>query len=100
MPLYNPIEVSGGGLSLKTAEIDFGDEATQGDIFTIVDTAITPTTKIIASPSGEAATGKAADENEFDSFDLTTVSGAGQFTLYANSSTGFVRGKFKIVYMS
>ena len=59
----------------------------------------TAASKIVATQSGKAATGRSADENEMDVLSLRAVPAAGSFTLFADVLTGRANGKFKINYM-
>ena len=83
---------------LKETEIDFGSTPTRGATFTVTDSDVTGTSKIMAVQSGAAATGKDQDENEMDALILRAAPGTGQFTLYADSLFGPVVGNFKINY--
>jgi Protein of unknown function (DUF2793) len=85
--------------SLAEVEIDFGATALRSRKFTITDAAATAASKIIATQSGKAATGRFADENEWDQLHLRAVPGAGSFTLHAACLTGRVSGKFKVSYL-
>ena len=80
-------------------EIDFGASAVREKRFTITNAAVTAATKIVATQSGKAATGRSADENEMDYLHLRAVPGAGTFTLHAACLTGRVSGKFKVSYL-
>ena len=93
-----PAGPPGSGGNLSQAEIDFGSTPRRGGSFTIVDAAITATSKILAVQAGDAATGKSADDNELDALVLRCVPETGQFTLYADSVKGLVAGAFKINY--
>lgn len=92
----------GGGSSaaaaIKQVEIDFGAMATNAQRFVVTDPDIQPTTRIVVSQSGEAATGKTADENELDVLLLRASPGAGAFTLYVNALHGFLVGRYRVNY--
>lgn len=86
--------------SITEVEINFGWPAVKSKTFNIVDVNVTPTTKIIAMLSGNAATGKNADDNEMDAINFTAYPKSGSFDLYANVVEGIaVGGYYKIVYM-
>lgn len=87
-------------VQIKQTEVNMGTVPTQSKTFTVVDSSITSTAYIIANHSGDAATGKAEDENEMDVLVCRAAAGSGQFTLYVDSLTGPVVGNFKINYVS
>ncbi len=88
-----------GLVSLKTAELDFGSTPVRSQTFTVTDATVSPTSKLIASQSGAAATGRDSDENETDALILRCAPGSGSFTVYADALLGPVSGKFKINYI-
>jgi hypothetical protein len=67
--------------------------------FTITNASVTTSSKIMVVQSGAAATGRQSDENEMDPLIFSAVAGTGQFTLYANSTSGPVYGLYNIYYM-
>ncbi len=81
------------------AEIDFGSVALIEKKFTIVDSRVSPTSKLIVQHSLAAASGKAPDENEMDYLELRATPGTGEFTLFASANPGPVSGAFKINYI-
>ena len=85
--------------TLKTVEIDFGLSSRRDKTFTITDADVTTTSIVVANHSAAAATGRSQDENEMDTLLLRTVSGTGQFTLYATAYPTLVAGKFNITYL-
>ena len=91
------VDVRASGIA--EVEIDFGAAALREKRFTITNAAVTAATKIVATQSGKAATGRSADENEMDYLHLRAVPGAGTFTLHAACLTGRVSGKFKVSYL-
>ncbi len=90
---------SGGSAAIAEVEIDFGAAAVRSRKFSITDATVTAASKIVATQSGKAATGRSADENEMDMLHLRAVPGAGTFTLHAACLTGRVNGKFKVSYL-
>ncbi len=90
---------SRAGTPISEVEIDFGASAVREKRFTISNAAVTAATKIVATQSGKAATGRSADENEMDYLHLRAVPGAASFTLHAACLTGRVSGKFKVSYL-
>lgn len=89
---------SNGALSVSVAEVDFGSRPVFEKTFTILNSSITASSKIIAAQSGAAATDRQSDENECDSILINCNAGSGQFTLNARAIPGPVSGKFKINY--
>lgn len=87
-----------GGGSVSVCEVDFGATAARSRRFTVVDAAITATSKLIVAQSGIAATGKAADENEIDALVARATPNAGSMTVYVDALHGFLRGKYKLNY--
>ena len=88
----------GGGFTGVEVEIDFGSIAVWDATFTITDATISATSKIIITHSGNAATGKEADENEMDNLVCTPRPTAGSFDLFCSGVPGAVEGKFKLFY--
>lgn len=89
---------SNGALTVTEVEIDFGAVPVYEALFTVVNGSITAGSKLIAVQSGAAATGRDADENEFDSLIITCKPGSGQFTAQVRAFPGPVSGKYKINY--
>lgn len=87
-----------GGASITELEIDFGSTPKKSFHLTVTDPAISPTSKVMVSASGTAATGRGLDDWEWDSADFAAKPAAGYMTLYARF-TGHVSGKRKINYM-
>jgi hypothetical protein len=79
-------------------ELDFGDAKIE-KTFTVVDAGVSPTSKITMVHSGAAATGKQADEAEFDAIDCRCEPLTGSFRVYATSLLGHVQGLFKFNYV-
>jgi hypothetical protein len=90
---------SGSSAAMAEAEIDFGAAALRSRKFTITDAAVTAASRLVVTQSGKAATGRSADENEWDQLHLRAVPAAGSFTLHAACLTGRVSGKFKVSYL-
>lgn len=87
-----------GGASITEVEIDLGSTPKKSFNLTVTDAAISPTSKVIVSASGNAATGRGLDDWEWDCADFAAKPAAGSMTLYARF-TGHVSGKRKINYM-
>lgn len=86
----------GGGSSVSTIEVDFGPSPVGNKTFTIIDGSVSAASKIMALHSGEAATGRQADENEMDAIIFRATPQVGQYKLYADVLTGKVSGKYKV----
>jgi hypothetical protein len=84
---------------MKRVELDFGTPAVVEKVFTVIDTEIIPTSRIIMTHSGAAATGKQADEAEFDAIDCRCEPATGNFKVYATSLLGQITGPFKFDYV-
>lgn len=82
------------------AEIDFGPTPVYSKSFTITDAQIKAGQLVDVTQSGDASTGRQADENEMDRLSFATSSPtAGQFVVYASGVNGPVSGKYKILYI-
>lgn len=80
-------------------EVDFGGGAgLRAKTFTVADAAVTAASKIICAQSGQAPTGKPADDMELDALRLRAKPGAGTFDLYVDAADGFLINKYKILY--
>jgi hypothetical protein len=88
-----------GGASWTSTEVDFGsDKPVYSATFTVTDNSCAADSKIAVISSGDAATGRAAGDDLWDSITYSAIPAAGFFTLYANSNPGPVAGKRKILY--
>lgn len=87
-----------GGASWTETEIDFGSAPVAGGSFTVVDAAVSGTSKVVVVPSGAAPTGGYADVWEWDTLTFAATAGAGQFTLHAAVANGTTNGKRKVFY--
>lgn len=97
-PGANGANGANGSLAVTEVEIDFTATPMREKSFTITDSGISPSSKIIVNQSGAAATGQDADENEMTILAMNAVPGTGQFTLNTICLTGHAGGKFKINY--
>lgn len=84
--------------AIMQVEVDFGTRPTKSKTFIVIDPTVLITSHLIIVQSGEAATGRSADENEMDPIIFSGNPGAGQFILNANTLNGPVVGKFKVNY--
>lgn len=84
--------------AIRQVEVDFGTIPTLTRTFLIIDSIVLTTSHLMIVQSGEAATGRDADENEMDPIIFSGLPQAGKFILNANSLNGPVVGKFKVNY--
>ena len=91
------LQASFGATGLTEAEIDFGNKTHSSKSFTVVNAAVTPSSKIVVFQSGNPATGRGKDDAAWDGIMYAAKAGTGQFTLYA-MATGKVQGKRKVYY--
>jgi hypothetical protein len=89
---------SGGGAAWTEAEIDFGSTPVYSASFTITDAAISATSKVQILPCGKAATGRTADDWEWDGAAIACNPDAGAATCYVQFTPGPVVGKRNIQY--
>lgn len=89
--------VTGGG-SWTEAEIDFGSDPVYEASFTITDAGISSTSKVQVLPCGKAATGRTADDWQWDGASFAANPGTGSATCYAVFTPGPIVGKRKIQY--
>lgn len=97
--------IAGGGGGGGTAdawtetEVDFGTTPVFDAQFTITDAAITSSSKINVLPCGKAATGRTADDWQFDGAVFAANPASGSATCYATFIPGPIVGKRKIQYL-
>lgn len=97
--LYDKIEsLTGGSFSMTETEIDFGTTPVGGKTFTVVDGTVTGASKISAWPSGNLATDRVGNDDEWDMITYSVRAEAGQFILTAMAMPGPVVGKRKVYY--
>lgn len=92
--------VSGGaGATWTEVEIDFGSTPVYDKTFTITDAAITSSAvKMALVPCGKAATGRTADDWQWDGGTFVANPGTGSATCYATFSPGPIVGKRMLQY--
>lgn len=78
-------------------EVDFGSNPRRDFKFTITDANISPTSKVIVSPSGKPATGRGSDDWQWDTASFAANPTSGSATVYG-LFTGKVKGKRYIQY--
>jgi hypothetical protein len=86
-----------GAFAVTETELDFGSSGVSDATFTVTDAAITATSKIMCTQSGNTATNRAPGDHLWDSIDYAALAGTGSFTVYARPS-GSVVGKRKMFY--
>lgn len=94
------LQAAVSGLSGSIAgysEHDFGTSPVYDAQFTITNSNITPTSIVIVTPGG-AATGRTADDWQFDGASIGVVAGTGSATCYVTFSPGPIVGKRKFNY--
>jgi len=90
---------SGGGASWTEVEIDFGILPVYDATFTITDAAITSSAvRMALTPCGKAATGRTADDWQWDGGTFAANPGTGSATCYATFSPGPIVGKRMLQY--
>lgn len=87
----------GGSFAVTEYELDCGNAATLVCKATVTDAGVSASSNVVAWQSGEAATGRQADEAEFADLTCKATPGSGSFLLTCSSPT-FVHGKFKVYY--
>lgn len=91
--------VSGGGYTVTEVEIDFGSSPVYDATFTITDAAITSSSvKVVVSACGKAATGRTADDWQWDGGTFAANPGTGSATCYATFHPGPIVGKRMLQY--
>lgn len=88
-----------GGSSITQIEVNFGTIPTRSKTFVITDATVSPSTPLIVTQSGAAATGRQADENEMDPITFSATPGSGQFILIASALNGPVVGNYRVNYI-
>lgn len=103
-PVEGEIEVRAGlgpgAPRMKEVQLTFGPPAVVGQVFVVSDADITPASLIEMMHSGAAATGRQADEAEFDAIDCRCEPLTGSFRVYATSLLGHVVGPYKFNYVA
>lgn len=95
------VEIGGGSSSSSTwteVEVDFGTDPVFDASFLISDVAITGASKVAVVPSGKAATGRTADDWQWDTCSVAASPGSGSATCYVLFSPGPVVGPRKFQY--
>lgn len=83
----------------KEVEIDFGSTPTRRVSVVIPDDDAKDISRVVVSQSGNAPTGKSADESEMDRLAFAVLPADGSFTLEAVALEGAVVGNFKAMYI-
>ena len=85
-------------VSITETEIDIGTTSVEDFTATVTDAGVSSSSKILVTGSGNAPTGKDADEVEMDKLDCTVLPGTGSFDLHCIAVPGPVHGMFKVFY--
>ena len=89
-----------GSLSATEIEHDFGTTPVYDASFTITDAAITSSSKkVVIVPSGKAATGRTADDWQWDGATIVADPGTGSATAYVTFHPGPIVGPRTFQYM-
>ena len=89
----------GGGGSITEVTVDFGSKPAYSASFTVVDAAVSASSKIAISESGKIATGRiAAGDSEWDAITAAALPGAGSFVAYCKANPGPVVGRRILQY--
>lgn len=88
----------GGGASWTEVEVDFGSTPVYEDSFTITDAGIGAGSVMQVLPCGKAATGRTADDWQWDSAMFAALPAAGSATVYAVFVPGPIVGKRMVQY--
>lgn len=97
--LWKNKSAAASAITSAEVELDFGATATRAASFTVTDATVTATTLILMTASGNAPTGRSADEVSMESFTISCLPSAGSFLATINSLQGAVTGKYKFNYL-
>lgn len=100
-PMFIVQNISGGstgGASWTEVEVDFGSDPAYEASFTITDAGITAASKVQVLPCGKAATGRTADDWQWDGATFAANPGSGSATCYAVFTPGPIVGRRKVQY--
>jgi hypothetical protein len=96
--VQNIIGSSTGGALWTEVEVDFGSDPAYEASFTITDAGITAASKVQVLPCGKAATGRTADDWQWDGATFAANPGSGSATCYAVFTPGPIVGRRKVQY--
>ena len=88
----------GGGGTWTEVEIDFGSDPVYDATFSITDASINSGSEVVIVPSGKAATGRTADDWQWDGGTFAANPGTGSATCYATFYPGPIVGRRKLQY--
>ena len=83
---------------VKQIEIDFGSTPKSRLRYDLAFSGVTASSRINAWQSGQAPTGRAADENEMDQFHVVAIPSNGSIRFIVTCLSGTAVGKYKINY--
>jgi len=87
-----------GTFTVTEVELDFGSTATAYANFSVTDAAVTATSKLLWTQSGNTPTGGQTDDSEMDPVACSIRPATGSFTARCKAMDGPVRGKLKFWY--
>lgn len=87
-----------GSSTWTEVTLNFGSTPVYDAVFTVVDASVVPGSKIIIVPCGKAATGRTADDWQWDGLILAATPGAGVFTVYCTAHPGPIVGNRLVQY--
>lgn len=94
------IPSSGGSVGVTEVEVDFGTAPVYDKTFTVVDAAVSSTSKVLMGESGKVATGRVAQgDSLFDSINVAAIPGTGSLQVLCRASPGPVVGRRTLQYM-
>lgn len=97
-PMFIIQNISGGGATWTEVEVDFGAAPAYEASFTITDASITAASKVQVLPCGKAATGRTADDWQWDGATFAANPGSGSAACYAVFTPGPIVGPRKVQY--
>lgn len=84
---------------VRQVEIDVGDIPVDEYEALVFDNAVTLTSKLFATMSWDAPTGKEADDVPMDSYVINVGGGSGQLTLRLRSLDGMLHDTYRVNYI-
>jgi hypothetical protein len=87
-----------GSSTWTEVTLNFGSTPVYDAVFTVVDASVVSGSKIIIVPCGKAATGRTADDWQWDGLILAATPGAGVFTVYCTAHPGPIVGNRLVQY--
>lgn len=88
----------GGGASATEIEVNFGTKPVYDAQFTITDAAISPTSKVVVTPSGKVSTGRVSGDWQWDGATFAALPGSGSAICFATFHPGPIVGTRLLQY--